>query len=58
MNTLIKNRLSGNSVLCSQRIKNHEKVKKSFQNVDESADVGDTGFGKAASSAAQRQGGM
>ncbi|XP_028414316.1 vacuolar protein sorting-associated protein 54-like, partial [Dendronephthya gigantea] len=38
------------------RIKNHEKVKKSFQSADESDDLGDTGFSKAAACAAKRQG--
>lgn len=38
------------------RIKNHEKVRKSFQSAEESGDLGDTGFSKAAASAVKRQG--
>lgn len=38
------------------RVKAHEKVKKSLQFNEETSDLGDTGFSKAAATAAKRQG--
>ena len=38
-------------------MKAHEKVKKAIQSAEESGDLGDSGFSKAAAGAVKRQGG-
>ena len=44
-------------LIVQQRAKSHQKVKKSLQANEEASELGDTGFSKAAASAAKRQGG-
>ena len=38
-------------------MKTHEKVKKAIQSAEESSELGDSGFSKAAAYAVKRQGG-